>query len=109
MVPSITTIAVLGAGTMGRGLAQVAAAAGFRTHLYVAGAAILQKAEAAIHRNLAKGVELGKVDAATAERARGGLRLDTDLSAAVAAAELVIEAIPEEMRLKIDTFHAVAR
>jgi 3-hydroxybutyryl-CoA dehydrogenase len=109
MESSISTIAVLGAGTMGRGIAHVAAAAGYATHLFDTDAGALQKAESAMHRNLAKGVELGKVDAAVAERARRGLHLDTDLAAAVRDADLVIEAIPEEMRLKIETFQAVAR
>jgi 3-hydroxybutyryl-CoA dehydrogenase len=105
---TITTVAVLGAGTMGRGIAHVAAAAGYTTHLHDPLPAALEKARASIHKNLDKGVELGKVDSAVAERAKAGLHLAPDLAAAVADADLVIEAAPEDMALKIDTFRRVA-
>jgi 3-hydroxybutyryl-CoA dehydrogenase len=105
----ITTIAVLGAGTMGRGIAHVAALAGYATNLFDTSADALRKAESAIHRNLAKGVELGKVEAGAADAARGNLGLETELAAAVAEADLVIEAVPESMALKIDTFQQTAR
>ena len=104
----ITTIAVLGAGTMGRGIAHVSALAGFETRLYDTDGAALGKAEASIHRNLAKGVELAKVDAEAAARARGLLHLHASLPAAVTGAGLVIEAVPEDVALKIETFRAVA-
>jgi len=106
---AISTVAVLGAGTMGRGIAHVSALAGFATHLFDTSADALRKAESSIHRNLAKGVELGKVAADAAETARRGLHLDTDLATAVAQADLVIEAVPESMALKIDTFQQVSR
>jgi len=108
MTRDITTVAVLGAGTMGRGIAHVAALAGYATHLFDTSAEALRKAESSIHRNLAKGVELKKVDAGAAEAARTNLELDAGLSAAVAAADLVIEAVPESMALKIETFQQVA-
>src|SRR5260370_40291903 len=94
--PAIHTIAVLGAGTMGRGIAQVSAMAGFATCLYDPDPAALAKAEAAIQRNLARGVELEKVAAEAAERARGSLRLAERLPDAGAAADLVIESAPED-------------
>jgi 3-hydroxybutyryl-CoA dehydrogenase len=109
MSREITTVAVLGAGTMGRGIAHVAALAGYATRLFDTSAEALGHAEAAVHRNLAKGVELKKIAPDRAETARSNLRLDTDLAAAVAAADLVIEAVPESMALKIDTFQQVAR
>jgi 3-hydroxybutyryl-CoA dehydrogenase len=105
----VNTVAVLGAGTMGRGIAHVAALAGYRTHLYDTDAAALQRAQASIHKNLDKGVELGKVDAAKADQAKVALALETDLAAAVVAADLVIEAVPEDVGLKIETFRAVAQ
>ncbi|HEY4596620.1 MAG TPA: 3-hydroxyacyl-CoA dehydrogenase NAD-binding domain-containing protein, partial [Thermoanaerobaculia bacterium] len=70
MTNQIATIAVLGAGTMGRGIAHVAAQAGYQTHLYDTSAEALKKAEGSIHKNLAKGVELKKVDPQVAERAQ---------------------------------------
>jgi 3-hydroxybutyryl-CoA dehydrogenase len=105
----IETIAVLGAGTMGRGIAHVAALAGFTTHLHDPDAAALGKAEAAIHRNLARGVELRKVSAAAADLARGALRLVEELPAAVGEADLVIESAPESIALKVDLFRQVDR
>jgi 3-hydroxybutyryl-CoA dehydrogenase len=108
MSPQISTVAVLGAGTMGRGIAHVAALAGYATHLYDPVKSALEKAEAGIHRNLAKGVELKKVDPEAAERARQGLHLHQNLAETVAAADLVIEAVPEDMALKVETFRACA-
>lgn len=106
---SIQTIAVLGAGTMGRGIAHVGALAGFTTHLYDTDPAALARAEAAIHRNLARGVELKKVTAAAAESARGALHLAATLPAAVAAADLVIESAPESIALKVQLFGEIDR
>lgn len=105
----IDTIAVLGAGTMGRGIAHVAALGGCTTRLFDVDTKALEKAEAIIHKNLAKGVELGKVDADAAAGARQRLHLHDALAAAVADADLVIEAVPESMPLKIETFEDVAR
>jgi len=104
----ISTIAVLGAGTMGRGIAHVAALAGYATRLYDTDGAALEKARASIHRNLAKGVELKKVGAEDAERAKELLELRESLPEAVAGAGLVIEAVPEDASLKIETFRAAA-
>jgi 3-hydroxybutyryl-CoA dehydrogenase len=105
----ISTVAVLGAGTMGRGIAHVSALAGYTTHLYDPFPEALKKAESGIHRNLAKGVELGKVPAGAAERARALLLLHEDLAGAVREADLVVEAVPEDMGLKIRTFEEVVR
>jgi 3-hydroxybutyryl-CoA dehydrogenase len=106
---TIRTVAVLGAGTMGRGIAHVAAVAGYTTHLYDPFPGALEKAQASIHKNLDKGVELGKVASEVALRAKAGLRLAPDLAGAVAQADLVIEAAPEEMALKVATFEEVAK
>ncbi|HSM14715.1 MAG TPA: 3-hydroxyacyl-CoA dehydrogenase NAD-binding domain-containing protein, partial [Thermoanaerobaculia bacterium] len=103
----VHNVAVLGAGTMGRGIAHVAALAGFDTVLYDIDDEILARAEAAIHRNLDKGVSLGKLDAERARAARERLALDVDLAAAVEDADLVIEAAPESMKLKIELFDRV--
>jgi 3-hydroxybutyryl-CoA dehydrogenase len=105
----VKCVAVLGAGTMGRGIAHVAALAGYDTGLYDVDEEILAAAEASIHRNLDKGVELGKIQSERAEAAKAGLALDTDLAAAVEDADLVIEAAPESMSLKVELFQKVAR
>jgi 3-hydroxybutyryl-CoA dehydrogenase len=108
MARPIERIAVLGAGTMGRGIAHVAAFAGFETQVYDLDAHALARAEQAIHANLDKGVALGKVAAADAAAAKARLALDTDLAAAVEEADLVIEAAPETMALKVELFREVA-
>lgn len=108
MENQISTIAVLGAGTMGRGIAHVSAQAGYQTHLYDTSAEALKKAEGSIHKNLAKGVELKKVDPEVAERARQALSLYDNLLDAVERADLIIESVPESINLKIETFRGVA-
>jgi 3-hydroxybutyryl-CoA dehydrogenase len=109
MARPIHTIAVLGAGTMGRGIAHVAAVAGYNSLLFDTSEGALASAEKGIHKNLDKGVEIGKLAAETAADAKARLELFTDLAVASRAADLVIEAIPESMALKIETFAEVAR
>jgi 3-hydroxybutyryl-CoA dehydrogenase len=87
---------------MGRGIAHVAAVAGYATSLFDIDQEVLESAEQTIHRNLDKGVQLGKLDAGQAAAARSALRLETDLPPAVSTADLVIEAVPEVMALKIE-------
>jgi 3-hydroxybutyryl-CoA dehydrogenase len=108
MSHSIETIAVLGTGTMGRGIAHVAALGGFRTHVYDVSPTALTRAEQIIHRNLDKGVSLGKVEEADAAGAKERLHLHQDLAQTVGDADLVIEAAPEVMELKLDLFRKVA-
>lgn len=106
---NISNLTVLGAGTMGRGIAHVAAVAGYQTVLFDTSSEALANAERTIHKNLDKGVELGKLAADRADAAKAALRFLTDLPTAVAAADLVIEAIPELMELKIATFDQVVK
>ncbi len=108
MSQSIHTLAVLGAGTMGRGIAHVAAVAGYETRLFDVGGAVLDSALKSVTKNLDKGVALGKLEADLADRAKANLSTTTELETAVRGAELVIEAIPESMALKIDTFRKVS-
>ncbi|MDH3523008.1 MAG: 3-hydroxyacyl-CoA dehydrogenase NAD-binding domain-containing protein [Acidobacteriota bacterium] len=103
----IRQLAVLGAGTMGLGIAHVSALAGYETRLFDVAPEALRKAEAQIHRNLDRGVEKGKVDADAAARAKERLAFGVDLAAAVAAADLVIEAVPESIDLKLEIFGQV--
>ena len=78
----IKRVAVLGSGTMGLGIAQVAAAGGFETVLYDVSDEQLAKARARIEKNLDKGVQLGKVAAEAAAAAKARLSSTTDLDAA---------------------------
>jgi 3-hydroxybutyryl-CoA dehydrogenase len=107
MSDQVEVIAVLGAGTMGRGIAHVSALGGFETHLYDVDGEVLERALATVHRNLAKGVDLGKVATDDADRARRVLSIGTDLAAAVGDADLVIEAVPESMAIKVETIRQV--
>jgi 3-hydroxybutyryl-CoA dehydrogenase len=96
----VRRVAVLGAGTMGRGIAQVAAQAGFETTLRDVGQAILDAAIAAVTRNLDAAVAKGKLSQDQRADALGRLRPQTDLATAVRDADLVIEAVPEDLELK---------
>jgi 3-hydroxybutyryl-CoA dehydrogenase len=101
------TIAVLGAGTMGHGIAHAAMAAGYTTRLYDVSEAQLSFAEAFITKIVVKGVELGKVTAADGDAALARLHLTTSVADAVAKADVVIEAAPEKVDLKIALFSEV--
>ena len=100
----VNTIAVIGAGIMGRGIAHVAALGGYRTILEDLLPNALRKAEDEIRVNLDKAVELGKISAGAAESARGRLEYAGSVEEAAREAELVIEAVPEEMESKIEIF-----
>jgi 3-hydroxybutyryl-CoA dehydrogenase len=93
-------IAVLGAGTMGHGIAQVAAQHGIETALFDPSPEALARGLAAVRTNLEGGVARGKVTedekAVTLARLRG----ETTREAALAGAELVVEAAPEDLALK---------
>ena len=96
------TVAVVGAGTMGHGIAQVAAMAGARVSLIDRDMDLVESALRRIRQNLDEGVSRGKVDAEHRDTAVGRVRGDVELAAAVRDAELVIEAVPERMQLKRD-------
>jgi 3-hydroxybutyryl-CoA dehydrogenase len=100
----VKTVAVIGAGTMGRGIAHVAALGGYRTILEDLLPTSLRKAESEIRINLDKAVELGRVSAADAGAAVMHLEYAGSVEEAACEADLVIEAVPEEMESKIEIF-----
>ena len=100
----VRTVAVIGAGIMGRGIAHAAALGGYRTILEDLLPNALRKAETEIRANLDKAVELGKVDAADASAAFSRLEYAGSVDEAAREADLVIEAVPEEMESKIEIF-----
>jgi 3-hydroxybutyryl-CoA dehydrogenase len=102
-------IAVLGAGTMGRGIAYAAMAAGYETRLFDVEAAALDRAAAAVAEIVRGGVALGKITAADEAPILARLRASTDLAAAVDGADVVIEAAPERLDLKLRLFADVDR
>jgi 3-hydroxybutyryl-CoA dehydrogenase len=103
-VTEVRTVAVIGAGIMGRGIAHAAALGGYRTILEDLLPNALRKAETEIRANLDKAVELGKVDAADADAAFSRLEYAGSIDQAARDADLVIEAVPEEMESKIEIF-----
>ena len=100
-VQSIETIAVIGAGTMGHGIGQVAAAAGFKVLLSDVIRDALSRGVSAIGNNLAKGIQLGKLTEDESDRILQQIHGTTSL-AECAGADLIIEAVPERLDLKQD-------
>jgi len=100
---TIERISVLGAGTMGHGIAQVAAQAGFKTTLYDIEHALVDAGLERVTANLDKGIARGKVTEESRAATLANLSGTTDLEAA-AATDLIIEAIPERMELKRQVF-----
>ena len=100
----IKTIAVIGAGIMGRGIAHAAALGGYRTILEDILPASLRKAEGEIRSNLDKAIELGKVAKNDADAAFSRIEYATSVEDAARQADLVIEAVPEEIESKIEIF-----
>ena len=106
---SIQRIAVLGAGLMGRGIAYAAALGGYDTTLQDTDREQLDKATNEISAILEKGVATGKVADADALEARRRLRAHTSLDEAVRQSDLVIEAVPERIDLKLEIFAELDR
>ncbi len=100
----VRTIAVIGAGIMGRGIAHAAALGGYRTILEDILPTALRKAETEIRANLDKAVEIGKVTKHAADSAFERLEYASSVEQAAREADLVIEAVPEEMESKIEIF-----
>jgi len=105
----VQRVAVIGAGTMGHGIAQVAAMAGLSVMLVDTTEDVLRAALARIRSNLDEGVRRGKVDESVREAALANLGTDTSLEKAVRGADLVIEAVPERLELKKQVFSELER
>jgi 3-hydroxybutyryl-CoA dehydrogenase len=93
-------VAVIGAGTMGHGIAYVASAGGYSVRLHDASAPALQQARSKIAGAFDKAIERGKATVETRDASLARLSVETELEPAVRGADLVIEAIPEKMELK---------
>lgn len=103
---TVRRIAVLGAGTMGHGIAHAAVSAGYETRLFDVSGESLAKALNAIERIVAKSIELGKAPPAANAAARD-LATTTDLAAAVSDADFIIEAAPERIDVKLSLMRDV--
>ncbi len=105
--PHETTVVVIGAGTMGHGIAHVCALSGYDTVLVDVDDIRVAAGLSRVKANLNKGVELGKVDAADRDAALMRLSGSSDLVTAVSGAGLVIEAVPEDLELKSDLLRRI--
>ena len=101
---AIRRITVVGAGTMGHGIAQVAAMAGRRVRLFDVSAALIDRGLQAIRGNLDQGVEKGKLTAGERDSTLARLQPAPELETAAAAADLIVEAVPEKIDLKRELF-----
>lgn len=104
---SAEKVAVIGAGTMGHGIAQVSAMAGYDVAIHDARGEALAQALQRIAENLAKGVSLGKLSEEARTAALQRVRAAASLQDAVADAVIVLEAVPESLALKQEVFRAV--
>jgi 3-hydroxybutyryl-CoA dehydrogenase len=103
-VSDVTTIAVIGAGTMGHGIAQVAAQAGYSVRLSDALAGAAQSGLVRVRKNLDGAVERGKLTPAERDAALERIAVTDDVLEAARDADLVVEAVPEDLELKRDLF-----
>jgi 3-hydroxybutyryl-CoA dehydrogenase len=99
-------IAVIGAGTMGAGIAQVFAQAGYPTLLYDISTGATEKALSSIRKNLSRAIELGKISAEEQSAVMG--RLSFTSSFEEVRADFIIEAILERLDVKTDLFMRLA-
>ena len=104
---SIQKIAVVGGGTMGNGIAHVAAQAGKSVRLLDVSSDVLEKAMATIGKNLDRQIKKGTLDESAKGDILGRIETGTDLAAGVTDADLVVEAVPEKMELKDTIFRTL--
>jgi 3-hydroxybutyryl-CoA dehydrogenase len=98
---------VVGTGTMGRGIAQVAASAGFDTRVLDVDGAVAARAIQAIDDSMKKRVAQGKLDEARRDATLGRLTASSDPAQAALGIDWVIEAVPENLELKVEVLRAI--
>jgi len=100
----VKTIGIIGAGTMGRGIAYAAAVGGYRTILEDVMPETLAKGMAWIKQSLDEGVQRGKLEAAARDAALARIETSSSVENVCREADFLIEAVPEEMELKLELF-----
>jgi len=100
----VKTIGIIGAGTMGRGIAYAAAVGGYRTILEDVMPETLAKGMAWIKQSLDEGVQRGKLEAAARDAALARIETSSSVEDVCREADFLIEAVPEEMELKLELF-----
>lgn len=104
---NIRKVLVLGTGTMGQGIAQVSAAAGYVTHLYDVDAGRVTRAIESIRSTTDRLVQKGKITNEARSELLGALVATPELPRACEDVDLVVEAAPEQMQLKVELFGRV--
>ena len=104
---NIEQIAVVGAGTMGHGIAEVCALAGLEVGITDIKQEFLDRAMESVSSSLEKLKNKGKISESEKENILGRISTDVDLGKIVSPAELVIEAVPEKMEIKKDVFEGI--
>jgi 3-hydroxybutyryl-CoA dehydrogenase len=107
MTRQMKKITVLGAGTMGHGIAHAAIAGGYDTLIYDVSDAAVAKGRSAIEQIVRKGVDLGKVAVGDADAMLARLTATSNLNDALAGAPFIIEAAPEKIDLKLALFQQI--
>jgi 3-hydroxybutyryl-CoA dehydrogenase len=105
----ITRIAVIGAGTMGHGIAQVGAQSGYEVALYDTVEGMAERGRARVADNLEKGIARGKVTAEARDATLERLRVARSIEDAIEGADLAIEAVVESLDVKRDLFAELDR
>src|SRR5262245_35029499 len=105
---SVRSVGVVGAGTMGNGIAQVFAQAGFDVHLVDVAQAPLDRARSAIDKSLSRFVDKQKITATDRDAALGRLHFNTSLDA-LGRSDYVVEAIVEQVEAKRALFRQLDR
>src|SRR4051812_31320392 len=107
MSPIISNIMVVGSGVMGRGIAYAGALGGFYVTVVDVNPVALDSARTEIEAIIAKGIHYGKISESDAGEARNRLSFSSAIEEAAAAAELIIEAVPEKEDIKKAVFETI--
>jgi 3-hydroxybutyryl-CoA dehydrogenase len=99
-------IAIVGAGTMGRGIAYASALGGYQTILEDVSSTVIDSAVAWIRQSFDEGVARGKVEPQMRDSALARISTTTSVASACRNADLIIEAAPEDIRMKVELFAA---
>ena len=109
MTKPFNHLGIVGSGTMGLGIAQLAALSGLPTILCDIDAAALEKALTRIHQSVETGIQKGKLAADAVSQITANLKTTTDMDAMAGVVDLVIEAVPENLALKQQIFRQLDR
>ncbi len=104
----IETVGIIGSGTMGNGIAQVAATAGCMVCIYDANPDALRKAEDSLEKILNRLIEKGRIDESEKSRIRGNIKYVSSLES-LSNSELIIEAIIEDLQIKKELFQKLQK